>query len=74
MIGISNTDRDKAVKFLRAYATLLQERGTRTASVINARRMALNLAGKLERKPTVPPQSEPGTKPLQPQKRTTLKP
>lgn len=53
MISISNADRDKAVEFLRAYASTLQERRMNTTKQINARRMALRLAAKLERKPTV---------------------
>lgn len=68
MISISNADRDKAVEFLRAYASLLKEHGMRTTKQINARRMALNLAKKLERKQTFPVQSDPDRKPLRPQK------
>lgn len=44
MIGISNADRDKAVEFIRAYASMLQECGMHTTTQFNARRMALNLA------------------------------
>lgn len=68
MISISNADRDKAVEFLRAYASLLQEHGMRSTKQINARRMALNLANKMERKPTLPVQSDPDRKPSQPKK------
>lgn len=50
MISISNADRDKIVEDLREYASLLQERGMRTATEYNKRRLALNLANKLERK------------------------
>lgn len=57
MISISNADRDKAVEFLRAYASHLQGRGMRTTKLINARRMALNLANKLERKKEVKKES-----------------
>lgn len=57
MIGISNADRDKAVEFIRAYASMLQERG-----------MALNLAKKLERKQTLPVESKLDKKQKQPQK------
>lgn len=53
MISISNADRDKAVELIRAYASMLQERGMRTTKQVNYRRMALNLAKKLERKPTI---------------------
>lgn len=49
MIAISDTDRDKAVAFLKAYAALLQGIG-RTTRQANDRRMALNLAAKLGRK------------------------
>lgn len=63
MISISNADRDKVVEFMRAYASLMQERGMRTAKQINARRMALNLANKMERKPTIPMPSDPDRKP-----------
>lgn len=68
MISISNADRDKAVELIRAYASMLQERGMRTTKQVNYRRMALNLAKKLERKPTLPVQSDPDRKPLQPKK------
>ena len=68
MISISNADRDKAVEFLRAYASLLKGHGMRTTKQINARRMALNLANKMERKPTLPVQSDPDRKPLQTKK------
>lgn len=51
MISISNADRDKTVEYLRAYAALLQGDSERTVREINTRRMALNLAGRLERKP-----------------------
>lgn len=54
MISISNADRDKAVEFIRAYASMLPEREMRTTKQVNDRRMALNLAKKLERKPTLP--------------------
>lgn len=64
MISISNTDRDKAVEFLRAYACHLQEHGMRTTKLINARRMALNLAKKMERKQPLPVESEPNRKPI----------
>lgn len=50
MISISNQDRDKAVEFLKAFASLLREHGMRSTKQMNARRMALNLAAKLERK------------------------
>ena len=50
MIYISNADRDKAVEYIKAYTTLLQKHGITTTSDINARRLALNLAKKLERK------------------------
>lgn len=52
MICISNADRYKAVEFIRAYASMLQERGMRTTREMNARRLALNLSRKLERKTT----------------------
>lgn len=58
MISISNADRDKAIEFLRAYAFLLQESGICSTRMANARRMALNLANKLERKSKIP---QPGT-------------
>lgn len=51
MISISNADRDKAVEFLQAYAALIKEHGMRTSRQINTRRMALNLAKKMRRKP-----------------------
>lgn len=51
MISIANADRDKAVEFLRSYASLLQEHGMHTTREVNARRMALKLANKIERKP-----------------------
>lgn len=54
MISISNADRDKAIAFLRAYAFLLQESGMCSTRMANARRMALNLANKLERKSKIP--------------------
>lgn len=63
MIGNSNADRDKAVEFLRAYASYLQEHGMRTTKLINARRMALNLANKMERKQPLPVESETKRKP-----------
>ena len=50
MISISNQDRDKAVEFLKAFASLLREHGMQSTKQMNARRMALNLAAKLERK------------------------
>lgn len=50
MISISNADRDKAVEFLKAYATLLKEGRTRTLKTLNQQRMAMLLAKKLERK------------------------
>lgn len=68
MIGISNADRDKAVEFIRAYASMLQERGMRTTTQFNARRMALNLAKKLERKQMLPVVSKPDKKQKQPKK------
>lgn len=58
MISISNADRDKAVEFLRAYASILQECGMRTTKQENARRMVLNLAKKMERKQPFTVQSE----------------
>lgn len=68
MISISNADRDKAVEFLREYASLLQEHGMRSTKQINARRMALNLAKKLERKQTLPVESKPDKKQKQHEK------
>ena len=50
MISISNQDRDKTVEFLKAFASLLREHGMQSTKQMNARRMALNLAAKLERK------------------------
>lgn len=58
MISISNSDRDKAVEFLRAYASILQESGMRTTKQENARRLVLNLAKKMERKQPFTVQSE----------------
>ena len=57
MISISNQDRDKAVEFLKAFASLLREHGMQSTKQMNARRMALNLAVKLKRKLPVPAQS-----------------
>lgn len=68
MIGISNADRDKAVEFIRAYASMLQECGMHTTTQFNVRRMALNLAKKLERKQTLPVASKPDKKQKQPQR------
>lgn len=68
MISISNADRDKVVEDLREYASLLQERGMRTTTEYNKRRMALNLANKLERKPTLSVESTPNKKRQQPEK------
>lgn len=68
MISISNSDRDKAVKFIRAYASMLQECGMRTTKQRNTRRMALNLANKMDRKPTLQVQSDPNKKQKQPKK------
>lgn len=51
MISISNADRDKAVELLRAYADLIKQHGMRTSRQFNTRRMALNLAKKIARKP-----------------------
>jgi hypothetical protein len=50
MISISNADRDKAVEYLKAYAVAMEERGIRSNKEYNKKRMALNLAKKLERK------------------------
>lgn len=58
MISISNQDRDKAVEFLKAFASMLKEQGMHSTKEVNARRMALNLAGKLERKRPLQVQSE----------------
>ena len=49
MISISNQDRDKTVEFLKAFASLLREHGMQSTKQMNARRMALNPAAKLER-------------------------
>lgn len=68
MISISNADRDKMVEFLRAYASDLQEHGMHTLKQINARRMALILAKKLERKQPLPVESRPDKKQPQPKK------
>lgn len=68
MISISNADRDKMVEDLREYASLLQERGMRTTTEYNKRRMALNLANKLERKPTLAVESTPNKKRQQSEK------
>ena len=62
MISISNADRDKAVEFIRAYASMLQEKGMRTTKQLNERRMALNLANKLDRKKPLPVETKPGRK------------
>lgn len=52
MIAISNADRDKIVEFLRAYAVQLGKKETHHTPTVNARRMALRLARRLEdRKP-----------------------
>jgi hypothetical protein len=50
MISISNQDRDKAVEYIRAYAASIDERKTHSTVEYNKKRMALNLAAKLERK------------------------
>lgn len=50
MINISNADRNKVVEFLRAYASMLQEQGMRSTTLYNKRRLALNLAKKLDSK------------------------
>jgi hypothetical protein len=53
MISISNQDRDRAVEYLKAYAADRRTTGgTAHASgkEYNKKRMALNLAKKLERK------------------------
>lgn len=68
MISISNADRDKAVEFLRAYASMLQEKGVRTTKLLNERRMALNLANKLNRKKPSPVDSTPDRKQTRPKK------
>lgn len=68
MVSISNADRDKAVEFIRAYVYMLLERGMCTAKQVNARRMALNLANKLERKPTFPAVAMPDKVDPQPRK------
>lgn len=65
MISISNADRDKAIDFLKAYASLLQENGVCTTKTLNERRMALNLAKKLSRKAV---ESKPDRKQTLPQK------
>ena len=62
MISISNQDRDKAVEFLKAFASILKEQGMHSTKEVNARRMALNLAGKLERKRPLQVQPERGSK------------
>lgn len=54
MISISNADRDKAVEFIRAYASMLHEQVVRTTKVANEHRMAINLANKLNRKKPLP--------------------
>jgi hypothetical protein len=60
MISISNQDRDKAVEYLRAFAASVDDRGLRSSTLSNKRRMALNLAAKLERKMPEPlPQRKP---------------
>ncbi len=52
MIIISNTDRDRAVEYIRAYVSMLDKRGTLPVRLCNKRRMARKLAMKLEgRKP-----------------------
>lgn len=50
MIRISNTDRDKTVEFLKAYASMLKLQGYTTTREANTARIAQNLANKLERK------------------------
>ena len=60
MISISNADRDNAVRFLRAYASLLKGQRRLTSRVLNQRRMAMNLALKLDRKRPLPAADSPG--------------
>ncbi len=50
MITISNSDRDRAVECLRAYAATIPRDATTSTRLTNTRRLALNLAKKLERK------------------------
>lgn len=52
MIAISNADRDKIVELLRLFAKTKEE-GKRTLRGTNQRRIAGNLANKLDRKPTL---------------------
>lgn len=59
MINISNSDRDKAVEYLRAYADSLSQEARASIRMYNVRRMARNLADKLERKQPECPQSKP---------------
>lgn len=68
MISISNADRDKVVEYLRAYASNLQTQGMHTTKQFNERRMALNLANKLERKKPLPVESMPQRKQTRPKK------
>lgn len=68
MISISNADRDKVVEYLRAYASTLQIQGMHTTKQFNERRMALNLAKKLELKKPLPVESTPDREQTRPKK------